>query len=165
MAHTTELDDSTLARLPIGQWTDAAHTEVIAFIRRSLAARGLTQPQYWIIRNLHPEDLATAEEAESGLTVAELSERMSSYLLPQDEPEPDAADLVARGLLTRDAAGRLRLAEPGRLAHAQVKEQLPGLRGEIHAGIDDADYVTTVKVLRRMILNVGGAEALARYPV
>ncbi|SEM06448.1 hypothetical protein [Rhodococcus maanshanensis] len=165
MTHTTELDDGTLARLPIGQWTDAAHTEVISFIRRWLAARGLTQPQYWIIRNLHQDDLASAAEAESGLTPAELTARMSSYLLPQDEPESDAADLVERGLLTRDAAGRLRLAEPGRRAHALVKEQLPGVRREIHAGIDDADYVTTVKVLRRMILNVGGEEALARYPV
>ncbi|WP_027501960.1 hypothetical protein [Rhodococcus sp. UNC363MFTsu5.1] len=107
MTHTTELDDGTLARLPIGQWTDAAHAEVISFIRRWLAARGLT----------------------------------------------------------RDATGRLRLAEPGRQAHALVKEQLPGVRREIHAGIDDADYVTTVKVLRRMILNVGGEEALARYPI
>ncbi|WP_067543210.1 hypothetical protein [Nocardia crassostreae] len=165
MTQTTDLDDATLARLPIGMWTDAAHTEVITFIRGRLADLGLTQPQYWIIRNLHPEDLATAAEAETGLTIAELIDRMSTYLLPQDRPEPDAEDLLARGLLTRDAAGRLRLADPARRAHDAVKADLPAIRAAIHAGIDDADYVTTVRVLRQMIRNVSGEEGLRRYPV
>jgi hypothetical protein len=30
------------------------------------------------------------------------------------------------------------------------------VRARIHDGIGDADYVTTLKVLRRMIRNVGG---------
>ncbi|MFG2296650.1 MarR family winged helix-turn-helix transcriptional regulator [Streptomyces sp. NPDC048603] len=157
-----ENDPAVLARQPVGSVTDAAHREVIAYIRGRLGELGLTQPQYWVIRFLHPEDLSADG---SGRTPAELAELLAPYLLPQDRPAEDAEDLVGRGLLTRDAAGRLWLAEPGRQAHARVKEILPGLRAHIHDGIDDADYASAVRVLRRMMRNVGGPTALERYPL
>jgi hypothetical protein len=35
----------------------------------------------------------------------------------------------------------------------------PAIRAALHEGIDDADYVTTVKVLQRLIRNAGGSAA------
>lgn len=35
----------------------------------------------------------------------------------------------------------------------------PAIRAVLHAGIDDADYVTTVKVLQQLIRNAGGTAA------
>ena len=35
----------------------------------------------------------------------------------------------------------------------------PAILAALHAGIDDADYVTTVKVLQQLIRNAGGTAA------
>ncbi|MFG2109327.1 BRCT domain-containing protein [Micromonospora chersina] len=37
-----------------------------------------------------------------------------------------------------------------------MKTDAPAIRARIHQGIDDADYVTALKVLRLMIENAGG---------
>ena len=35
----------------------------------------------------------------------------------------------------------------------ELKAHAPAIRARIHEGIDEADYATTVKVLRRLISN------------
>ena len=57
--------------------------------------------------------------------------------------------------MTRDGDGRLRITEAGDAARAGLKTHAPDWRARIHDGIDDADYVTTLTVLRRMMRNVG----------
>ncbi|GHB22693.1 MarR family winged helix-turn-helix transcriptional regulator [Streptomyces chryseus] len=145
------LSEAELAQQPIAYWTHVAHEKVVAFIRGELAAVGLSQPQYWTLRHLSVDDLS---EDGSGRTVEELTEAMRDYLAPQDDLGPDTEDMVVRGLLSRDEAGRLTITEAGVAAHARVKEQVPAVRATIHAGIDDGDYATTVRVLRRMMRNV-----------
>lgn len=81
---------------------------------------------------------------------------MRAYLDDGDDLESDAADLLGRGWITRDADHRLWITEAGEKGHARVKEHAPTVRTRIHDDIDDANYVTTLKVLRRMIKNVGG---------
>ncbi|WP_043633044.1 MarR family winged helix-turn-helix transcriptional regulator [Nonomuraea candida] len=145
--------DAELAAQPIGYWAGAAHRVIIGYIRGEMSALGLTQPQFWLLRNLSAGDLSTDGQ---GLTLAELTDRMRAYLHDDDDLESAAADLLDRGLVTRDAGQRLWITEAGRRGHARIKEQGPAIRARIHDGIDDADYVTTLKVLRRMIDNVGG---------
>ncbi|MGX1881231.1 MarR family transcriptional regulator [Streptomyces sp. NPDC055287] len=146
------LSEAELAQQPIAYWTHVAHEEVLAFIRGELAELGLSQPQYWTLRHLSVNDLS---EDGTGRTVEELNESMREYLAPQDDLATDTEDMVVRGLLTRDATSRLTITEAGEVAHARVKEHVPALRARIHTGIDDADYATTVRVLRRMMRNVG----------
>ncbi|GLW10443.1 hypothetical protein Misp01_55710 [Microtetraspora sp. NBRC 13810] len=147
-----EYTDAELARQPIGYWSGAAHRAIIACIRGELAALGLSQPQYWVLRYLSAGDLSPDGQ---GLTLAELTDRVRTYLGDRDDLEADVADLLERGWITRDAGHRLWITEAGKEAHARGKAHAPGLRARIHDGIDDADYVTTLKVLRRMIRNVG----------
>lgn len=46
-----------------------------------------------------------------------------------------------------------------------MKGATPAIRDRLHDGIDDADYVTTVKVLQQKIRNTGGVErAMGRPP-
>ncbi|WP_399217708.1 hypothetical protein [Streptomyces sp. SAJ15] len=71
----------------------------------------------------------------------------------------EADVLLERGWLTRDDAGRLWITEPGEAARADLKRHTPAIRDRIHQGIDDADYVTTLRVLQRMIRNTGGTVA------
>ncbi|MCB5163813.1 MarR family winged helix-turn-helix transcriptional regulator [Streptomyces bambusae] len=150
----SEPSDSELATEPVAYWTGVAYQDVIRFIRQRQAELGFTQPQYWILRHLSTEDLAADD---GGMTVPELTGAMTSYLRPEDDIAGDAEAVLERGWVTRDAAGRLRITAAGDRARAELKSHAPQWRAEIHAGIDDADYATTVRVLRRMMRNVGSA--------
>jgi len=147
------LTDAALTGQPIGHWTGVAHREIVGWIRGELATLGLSQPQYWLLRNLSPHDLAPNGE---GQALPELADRIRSYLWADDDLPAAAADLVERALLTRDADERLTITKAGETARTRVKDRAPELRAHIHDGIADADYVTALKVLRRMIANVGG---------
>ncbi|WP_052847741.1 MarR family winged helix-turn-helix transcriptional regulator [Streptomyces avicenniae] len=147
--------DAALAAQPAAYWTGVAYEAVIAFIRAQQALHGFTQPQFWLLRNLSRHDISPDGE---GMTVPELRAAMRSYLRPEDDLVAESAVLVARGWLTRDGDGRLWITEAGEEARLRLKKEAPGIRDAIHEGIDDADYVTTVKVLQRMIRNTGGAQ-------
>ncbi|MEU9982377.1 MarR family winged helix-turn-helix transcriptional regulator [Streptomyces sp. NPDC050856] len=131
---------------------EVAHRAVIAFIRGELRTLGLTQPQYWVLRHLCPDDPAPDGQ---GLTTAELTAVMRPYLGDHDL-EPEVAGLARDGLVAQDDGGRLWVTEPGRRAHARVKEHAPVIRARLREGIDDAEYATMLSVLRRIIRNAGG---------
>lgn len=151
-----DMTDEALAAQPVGYWTGVAYQEVIAFLRRGFAEAGTSQPQYWILRHLSDRDLS---EDGAGLTEAELAERMRTYLRAEDDIPAEARRLVERGWVRRHADERLWLTPAGEEARVSTGAHAPAWRAAIHEGIDDADYVTTLKVLRRMIRNVGGAPA------
>ncbi|WP_406858913.1 MarR family winged helix-turn-helix transcriptional regulator [Streptomyces sp. HUAS MG47] len=149
---TEHLTDADLAAEPAPYWTGRAHEAVLSFTRAWLGELGFTQPQYWLLRNLSKHDLSPDG---TGMTVPELQQAMSSYLRPEDDLATDSKALVERGLLTRDDAGRLWITEAGETSRAGVKARVPDFRTRLHEGIDDADYVTTLKVLRQMLRNAG----------
>ncbi|MEV7519720.1 MarR family transcriptional regulator [Streptomyces sp. NPDC091371] len=153
MTTTQHLTDTELAAQPAAYWTGLAYEALISFTRARQAELGHTQPGFWLLRNLSPNDLSADGE---GMTIPQLQEAMSSYLRPEDDLAAEAEVLLERGWLTRDGDGRLWIAEAGEEARVGLKQHFPALRGAIHEGIDDADYVTTLKVLRQMILNAGG---------
>ncbi|MDO3686209.1 MarR family winged helix-turn-helix transcriptional regulator [Micromonospora sp. C28ISP2-4] len=151
---TPHLSDAELASQPAAYWTGVAYESLIAFTRAQQAVHGFTQPQFWLLRNLSPNDLLPGG---GGLTVTELRQAMASYLRAEDDLDAEAEVLLGRGWLSRDADGRLRITEAGEAARVRLKQHAPAIRGRIHEGVDDADYVTTLKVLRQMIRNTGGA--------
>ncbi|MEU3777322.1 MarR family winged helix-turn-helix transcriptional regulator [Streptomyces sp. NPDC032472] len=151
---TRQISDAELAAQPAAYWTGLAYEALIAFTRDRQAELGFTQPQYWVLRNLSPNDLSADGR---GMTVAELRPAMSSYLRPEDDLAAEAAVMLERGWLTRDGEQRLWITEEGDAARAGLKQHTPAIRDRIHEGIDDADYVTTLKVLRRMLQNTGSA--------
>ncbi|MEV1006572.1 MarR family winged helix-turn-helix transcriptional regulator [Streptomyces sp. NPDC049881] len=153
--HTAETDAETAAQ-PVAYWTGLAHEATIAFIRAEQAALGFTQPQYWLLRNLSPHDISPDGH---GMTLAELHDAMRTYLRREDDLAAESEVLLGRGWLTRDGDGRLWITDEGEAARARLKEHTPRIRDLIHAGIDDADYATTVRVLQRMIRNTGGTPA------
>lgn len=90
------------------------------------------------------------------MTIAELESAMSTYLRSEDDLEAEAGVLLDRGWLTRDDHERLWITEAGEAARVDLKQHAPAIRARIHQGIDDADYVTALKVLRQMIRNTDG---------
>lgn len=153
---TQQISDAELAGQPAAYWTGLAYEALIAYTREQQVAKGYTQPQYWLLRNLSENDLSPDGE---GMTVSELREAMASYIRPEDDLAVEAEVLVERGWLTRDAENRLWLTEEGERARLDLKRNAPAIRAALHEGIADADYVTTLKVLRRMIRNAGGSVA------
>ncbi|MFG3257025.1 MarR family transcriptional regulator [Streptomyces sp. NPDC048172] len=145
--------DAQLAGQPAAYWTGVAYEALIAFTRAQQARLGFTQPQFWLLRNLSEHDLSPDGR---GMTVPELQEAMRSYIRPEDDLAAEAGTLVERGSLTRDGEGRLWITEAGEAERLRIKKHAPEIRDRIHAGIDDADYVTALKVLQQMIRNTGG---------
>ncbi|SFF82868.1 hypothetical protein SAMN05421541_12449 [Actinoplanes philippinensis] len=147
-----QLSDDELAGQPAAYWTGVAHQALITFTRARQAAAGFTQPQFWLLRNLSANDLWPDG---SGRTVPELEAAMSGYLRPEDDLTASAAELEQRGWLRRDG-DHLSITAAGESARLEMKRAAPAIRARIHDGIPDADYVTALRVLGRMIANVGG---------
>ncbi|MFF4161536.1 MarR family transcriptional regulator [Streptomyces sp. NPDC001678] len=148
-----QLSDVELAGQPAAYWTGVAYEALIAYTRARQAAKGYTQPQFWLLRNLSENDISPDGE---GMTLPELRDAMASYIRPEDDLAAEAEALLERGWLTRDPEDRLWLTEEGEQARVDLARNAPAIRAALHQGIDDADYVTTVKVLQRLIRNAGG---------
>ncbi|ROQ67043.1 hypothetical protein EDD93_1461 [Streptomyces sp. 840.1] len=153
---TQQVPDAELAGQPAAYWTGVAYEALIAHIRARQAERGYTQPQFWLLRNLSANDISPDGK---GMTLSELQEAMASYIRPEDDLAAEAEVLLDRGWLTRDAEHRLWLTAEGEQTRVDFASSAPAIRAVLHEGIDDADYVTTVKVLQRLIRNAGGPVA------
>ncbi|KPC75996.1 transposase [Streptomyces sp. NRRL WC-3753] len=153
---TQQLSDAELASQPAAYWTGVAYEALIAYIRARQAEKGYTQPQFWLLRNLSKNDISPDGE---GMTLPELRQAMASYLRPEDDLAAEAEVLLERGWLTRDVEKRLWLTTEGEQARVDIAGLAPSIVAVLHEGIDDADYVTTLKVLQRLIRNAGGTAA------
>lgn len=142
-------DDAELARQPIGYWSWATHEATVTHIRSALAEHGLTQPRWWVLNQLVDADGA-------GRPRAEVVAMLRGYLHIGDGLDPEIDALVVDGLVTQDATTRLRLTPEGHALRAMAYERVSRASAEIHAGIPDEEFVAALKVLQRMIHNVGG---------
>ncbi|MEE4422464.1 MarR family transcriptional regulator [Streptomyces bugieae] len=150
---TQHLTDTELAAQPAAYWTRLAYETTLAYTRARIRELGYSQPQLWLLRNLSENDLSPDGR---GMTIPELRQAMRTYIRPEDDLEAEAADLLERGWLTHDDEGRLRITEQGEETRAAFRQHVPAIRDGIHQGIDDADYVTTLRVLQQMIRNTDG---------
>lgn len=151
-----ELSDTELAGQPAAYWTGVAYEALIAYTRERQAEKGFTQPQFWLLRNLSADDISPDGAA---MTLPELQQAMASYIRPEDDLAVAAEELVQCGWLARDGGGRLWITEEGEQARLDLARNAPAIRAALHEGVSDADYVTTVKVLRQLIRNATGAAA------
>ncbi|WP_435972139.1 MarR family transcriptional regulator [Streptomyces sp. Qhu_M48] len=151
-----QLSDAELAGQPAAYWTGVAYEALIAYTRAQQAEKGYTQPQFWLLRNLSENDISPDGE---GMTLPELQAAMASYIRPEDDLAGETEVLLGRGWLVRDAEDRLWLTKEGEQARVDLARNAPAIRATLHQGIADADYVTTLKVLQRLIRNAGGTVA------
>ncbi|MGW4030060.1 MarR family winged helix-turn-helix transcriptional regulator [Streptomyces sp. NPDC004838] len=142
-------DDAGLVRQPIGYWAWAAHDAVVSHIRAQLAEVGLTQPQWWVLSQL--------AESPGGRDRDELAAFLEGYLgVGTTTMEKEIGTLADRRLVAPGEDGLLRNTPAGTELQAEAAARQRIVRADIHDGIDDAEYVRTLKVLQRMIHNVGG---------
>lgn len=150
------LSDHALARQVAAYWTRIAYESIIGFTRDEMVKRGLTQPQFWLLRHLSAEDLSADGE---GMLVVDLHDAMAEYLRPEDDLDAEAAVLADRGLLRRDEDRCYWITDAGEAARLRMKAAAPEIGDPIHAGITEADYVTAMKVLGRLIANTSSADS------
>ncbi|MBZ4321196.1 MarR family winged helix-turn-helix transcriptional regulator [Streptomyces huiliensis] len=142
-------DDTGLLRQPVGYWSWAAYKATVGRTRAALAGIGTTQPQCWVL-----EQIARADTAPSR---AEVCRTLEGYLDTGAAAITSEIDeTVARGWVTEDAEGLLRLTAEGRAFREKTAVLQRELWEERHRGISDEEYLTTLKVLQRFIHNTGG---------
>lgn len=142
-----EYSQEELAAQPIGSWTGEAYRHVVGALRAQLAVAGLTQPHWWTLNHVAGEP--------GRWTRATLIERLAKYEDLGIDFDGVFDDLVARGWLTEDA-GLMTLTEAGEDGRLRARERNARVHRQMHEGVDTADFVTTVNVLRRMVANLGG---------
>ncbi|AXG79035.1 MarR family transcriptional regulator [Streptomyces paludis] len=140
--------DTELINQPIGYWSWAAHKAVVTNIRAGLASLDVTQPHWWILNQV-----ATGE---NGRTREEVMAVLQGYLDVGTALLKDIDALLDRHLLTLDNENRLQLTAGGADVYRQCVERQTAMRKQVHDGITDDEYLITLKVLQRMIHNVGG---------
>lgn len=140
--------DDQLATQPIGYWGWAAQNAVVTHIRAGLAEFGVTQPQWWV--------MAQVANSEGGKTRDDVTAVLQGYLNVGAALQPEIDALLARELVVVDDRARLQLTPEGDALFRQCAERQTAMRKQVHDGIDDEEYVATLKVLQRMIHNVGG---------
>ncbi|MFF9909617.1 MarR family transcriptional regulator [Streptomyces sp. NPDC013457] len=148
-----QMTDAELAGQPAAYWTGVAYDALIAFTRARQREKGYTQPQFWLLRNLSANDISPDG---AGMTLPELRQAMSRYIRSEDDLSAESAVLVERGWLRWDDEERLWLTDEGERARTDLARNAPAIGAALHEGVDEADYVTTVKVLQRLIRNAGG---------
>lgn len=145
-----DLGDDQLVNQPVTYWTGAAHTALASFVDAEHASLGVTQR--------HGMTLNRLARIEGGLTRTGLTEALREYMTPQVGTVSTYAeildDLLDRGWITCDDSGRFTLTDTGRRARARLAAAAPRIRGRIHRGVSDEDYVIALRVLYRMIANV-----------
>ncbi|MEU8625613.1 MarR family winged helix-turn-helix transcriptional regulator [Streptomyces sp. NPDC048669] len=141
--------DDMLATQPVGYWSGLAHTVVTRHLRDAMARIDVTQPQYWVLNRLNGGSSAPSRE--------ELVTQLTPLADGPDEMGRVVDQLVHRDWLRIDAGHRLHLTDAGEAARVRLRELVTELRAVVHAGISDAEYVTALKVLRRMVANIEDA--------
>ncbi|QIQ06923.1 winged helix-turn-helix transcriptional regulator [Streptomyces liangshanensis] len=139
--------DDMLANQPVGYWTGLAHDAVTRHLRDAMARVDVTQPQYWVLNRVNGGPEAPGRDE----VVAQLTHLADGpYEIPRVIDQ-----LLHRRWLRTDADRRLHLTDDGEAARVRVRELVTGLRATVHAGISDEEYVAALKVLRRMVSNIG----------
>lgn len=122
----------------------------VTHIRSALAEHGLTQPPWWVLNQLDGAD-------EEGRDRAELVTMLCGYLdTAADGMEEAVESLLERGLVTEDPRSRLRATPEVRALREKAYARVARASSEIHEGNPEAEFVAVLKVLQRMIHNVGG---------
>ncbi|WP_309058038.1 MarR family transcriptional regulator [Streptomyces sp.] len=142
-----EYAQKDLAAQPIGAWTGTACRLVVGALREQLAVENLTQPHWWTLNHVAGAPGKWARAA--------LVERLAKWDDLATDFDGVFDDLVDRGWLVEES-GLMTLTEAGENGRLRAKERNLRVHQRVHDGIDTADFVTTINVLRRMVANLGG---------
>ncbi|BAJ26663.1 MULTISPECIES: hypothetical protein [Kitasatospora] len=142
-----EYSQRELAAQPIGAWAGTAARLVVGALRERLAVEGLTQPHWWTLNHV--------AGAPGRWTRAALVDRLAKWDDLGTDFDAVFDDLVRRGWIREDA-GTMTLTDAGEAGRLRARDRNLEVHRQAHEGVDTADFVTAVNVLRRIVANLGG---------
>lgn len=132
---------------PIGFWSVRAGEAIQARTRGRLSELGVSQPEWWVLHQLSMHS--------RGMSEADLV----AIVGPNESDESIVRAIAAgvdKGWLSR-GGDRVRLTELGLTQFDAAAAVQKELNDERRQGVSDEDYATTIEVLQRTIVNVGGS--------
>lgn len=137
---------SKASEQPVGYWLKAADHALTASIDAAQRELGVTRLGWQVLNTIQRATNATADEIAATLHMFTARTTLDVLL----------AALRARGWI-QDDAGPVRLTDEGQRAHARILERQQEIRRRATAGISQADYDTTLRVLQCLVANLGDA--------
>ena len=136
---------------PIGYWIKKADEALTSRIGEAQKANGLSRTEWQVINSLNKVHVATEEQ------LGETLHAFADAALLRDI----IGSLVERGLVEREvsAAFSYRLSDRGRGVHEAALILQKEVRKQAVEGISETDYVTTVRVLEKLVENLTGGDA------
>ncbi|WP_130288029.1 MarR family winged helix-turn-helix transcriptional regulator [Pseudonocardia sediminis] len=134
------------AQQPIGFWTLRAGEAIRDRILGALDEIGVTQPEWWVLHQL-----SRYEDGVDRSTVV-------ATIGPNDTPAVAEAAIdaaIAKGWIDADGA-HLRFTDAGAEQFARAADVQKKLHEERMQGVTTEEFATTISVLQRTIVNVGG---------
>nr|MDT0665211.1 MarR family winged helix-turn-helix transcriptional regulator [Micromonospora sp. DSM 115978] len=147
-----EYPQDVLAAQPAGYWTGEAYRVIVGRIRAELGVDGLTQPHWWTLNHVGgaPGEWSRATLVERLRPFVDLGSDLGIDL------DGVLDDLVDRGWLREADGADLTLTDAGEAGRQRAWHRLTPVLDQTHRGIEPAEYVAALNVLRRMIANLGG---------
>jgi DNA-binding MarR family transcriptional regulator len=140
MAHTTR------PQLPIGYWIKQADNTLTAQINAAQSAHGVSRFEWQTLNTLKETGGARREQ---------IFETMHTFA-----DEPGLAEILRhlseRGWIEQRASGEFQLTEEGQQQHDVIFATQREVRQRAMQGISEEDYATAVRVLHRIVTNLGG---------
>lgn len=140
------MTDQKRVHLPIGYWIKKADEVLTARINEAQEANGLSRTEWQILNVLHETSSASRSQ------IIELLHPFGN----EARLGPVLDSLVDRGLVeeTGTGMGEFRLSAQGRAVHATALAVQKKIRRQAVRGITETDYLTTIRVLQRIVANL-----------
>lgn len=134
---------------PIGYWLKRADELLTVRIDEVQRANGLTRLGWQIINVVRERGEATVDDVAGVLRPFADGAAVSAAL----------ADLADRGVIGRTSAGGFEVTPAGSEVYARAHAAQLAIRERAVAGIDEAEFATTLRVVRRLVANLKGDDA------
>jgi len=139
---------STRPNLPIGYWLKEADRVITEAINRAQAAHNISRTEWQVLNTLAEGGGANRADLDGIMRPFANAAGLDGII----------TGLVGRGWVGQSGTGEqetFRLTDAGRQGHATILAQQKEVRRRAVAGISEEDYATVIRVLQRMVSNLG----------
>lgn len=133
-------------RRGIGYWLVELDRLINERFDEDLASGGFNRRRWQVTHSL----------ADGPQRADDIRDALDTFWTDDSEWPTELAGLLADGLVVDDA-GMLSLTDEGRVAHDEAFVRIGERRRQLAEGITDEQFAETVRILRRMVANLGGA--------
>jgi DNA-binding MarR family transcriptional regulator len=142
------MNQDAKSKLPIGYWLKQADNLLTEQINKAQAAHRVSRFEWQVLNVLEEIGNASRER---------IFETMRAFVDARNLEEI-ITGLIARGWIERSKASQaeLQLSEEGRRQHEVIFATQKEIRQRAMQGISEEEYATAIRVLQRIVNNLGG---------